>query len=71
MSDADGNFALNVTTRKNKNLRIQLFYRLELSQRKTIIDQSNYIICKDIATFLKVSLYTRTRILNNKEFDFF
>ena len=31
-TDADGNFSINVHQRKNKNLRVQLFFRIEVNQ---------------------------------------
>lgn len=77
ITDADGNFSLLVSLRKKKPnlLRVQLFYRLELKQQNKSPNNSlpeNQLsffgICSKIATFLKVSLYSRVRELNGKSF---
>jgi len=75
LSDADSNFNITFTKRKNiNNIRIQISYRLELKQKFTNNinnDDSYFDICLQISKFLNVSFYTRTRKLNNNEFNFF
>lgn len=74
-TDADGNFNLNITNRKNGALRVQLNFRVEVAQqyRKTVADEhggsSFHGICSKMASFFKVTLYERTRemdLLKNK-----
>jgi hypothetical protein len=72
-SDADGNFNINISKRKN-TMRIQLSFRIEQKQLTNRLINDNlgspsYInICLKIAKYFNVSLYTRTRKLNDKEF---
>lgn len=73
-SDADANFSINIHKRTNKNYtRVQLYYRLEIKQTYHKLDSdankvSFFQIMSKLAGFLFVSVYSRSRILNNKEF---
>lgn len=75
-SDADANFSINIHKRTNKNSsRVQLFYRLEIRQTYHRLDKANsyepakyFSIMSELANYLGVSLYSRKRILNTKEF---
>ena len=67
-TDADGNFNLSITKRKAGSLRVQLNYRLELTQNymkkaNASLGQSTSFhgICSAIAAFFDASLYDRTR----------
>jgi hypothetical protein len=71
-TDADGNFNVIISPRKNKNLiRIQTQYRLELRQtyHKSLLEEGYGITYWDImsiiANYLGVNVYNRSRILNN------
>jgi len=70
-SDADCNFNLTISKRKNtNNIRIMLSFRIEVTQNKTY-DNKNYSfypICLKISDYFNISLYTRKRINKNKEF---
>lgn len=77
-TDADGNFSINVTRRSNSsNLRIQLFYRIEVSQVSTVAQRRNstkvslYDICLKLATLFGVGVYSRSRFnkTTNKVYD--
>jgi len=56
-------------------MRVQLFYRLEIAQtyktKFNKIDESLFDIMSKIASYIKVNLLTRTRCINNKEFNSF
>jgi hypothetical protein len=73
-TDADGNFSINIHKRSNKNsTRVQLFYRLEIRQtyqRSEIgkIKESFFPIMIKIAQYLGVTLYSRKRVMKDKEF---
>jgi len=76
-TDADGNFSINVHKRSNKNsIRVQLYYRLEVSQNyhKTSTDldditkNSFFPIMSKIGLYLGVTVYSRTRIIKDKTF---
>jgi len=73
-SDADANFSINIHKRTNKNsTRVQLYYRLEIKQTYHKLDSDDnkvsfFPIMSKLAGFLCVSVYSRSRILNNKEF---
>lgn len=67
-SEADGNFHINITKRKNNKKRVQLLYRLEIKQffNGSIIKNSeNYSsflpVCNTIAEHFNLGLYHRTR----------
>jgi hypothetical protein len=73
-SDADANFSINISKRWNRNsIRVHLLYRLELAQvYKTMFNfgsGSLYYIMLIRASYLKVDLLTRTRYINNKEYN--
>ncbi|KAH7917094.1 homing endonuclease [Leucogyrophana mollusca] len=77
-TDADGNFSINIHQRKNKNSsRVQPFFRLEIRQNYHRDDKitkdklSYYFIMSQIANFLGVNLYSRSRNLNEKVFSSF
>ena len=77
-SDADGNFNIHITTRKkNKNLRIQLFFRLEIRQtyHHDVLNElggnSYFYILSKISSFLGTNLYSRTRIIKDKTYQSF
>lgn len=66
--DADGNFNVNIAGRKNsKAQRISLSFNLEQSTKEN--PNLNHV-CYEIAKYLKVNLYLRTRLLekNNKTY---
>lgn len=73
-TDADGNFSINIHKRKNKNsTRVQLFYRLEIRQNyhrvstELIDHNSSYFhIMSNIANFLGVTVYSRSREIKGK-----
>ncbi len=73
-SDADGNFSINIHKRSNKNsIRVQLFYRLEINQNYHKTDPegkkvSFFPIISKIGSFLDVTVYSRTRTINDKLF---
>lgn len=68
-SEADANFNLLVTTRKNSRKRIQIQYRIEIKRfySKNISQtlpsgfREFYPICEQISTYLGVGVYSRTR----------
>lgn len=75
-TDADGNFSISITDRKKKGniptKRVQTFFRIEVKQNYSrIVTQdkggnSYFNILTDIAAFLTVNLYTRTRKTDDK-----
>jgi N-acetylmuramoyl-L-alanine amidase CwlA len=83
-TDADGNFSINIHKRSNKNsIRVQLFYRLEINQNyhKTVASTqeerfyeeqekkvSFFPIISKIGSFLGVTVYSRSRTINDKIF---
>lgn len=73
-SDADANFSINIHKRTKKNsIRVQLYYRLEIKQNYHKLDSdgnkvSFFPIMSKLAGFLGVSVYSRSRVRNNKEF---
>ena len=80
-TDGDGNFSINLTDRKKKGnvttKRLQIFFRIELRQnyhRQVLSDLtgiSYFDILNKIATYLEVSLYSRTRQQGDKIFHSF
>ena len=78
-SDGDANFSINLTDRKKKGAntskRVQVFFRIELRQnyhREASVEQggiSYFKILSDIARYLGVNLYSRSREQNEKIFD--
>ena len=73
-TDADGNFSINIHKRSNKNsTRVQLFFRLEIRQNYHRLDPegvkvSYFSIMSIIANFLDVNVYSRSRILKDKQY---
>lgn len=77
-SEGDANFSINLTDRKKKGLvttkRVQCFFRIELRQnyhREASIEQggtSYFKILTDIARYLDVNLYSRSREVKDKIF---
>jgi hypothetical protein len=71
-TDADGNFSINIHKRTNKNsTRVQLFYRLEINQNYHKLDTegnkvSFFPIMSKIGLYLGVTVYSRSRIINDK-----
>jgi len=76
-TDADGNFAINIHLRKNRNsTRVQLFFRLEIRQTYHRLDSdlakiSYFSILSKIATYLGVNVYSRNRLINEKQYQSF
>ena len=73
-TDADGNFSINIHKRSNKNsTRVQLFFRLEIKQNYHRLDPSGvkisfFSIMSIIANFLDVNVYSRSRIIKDKQY---
>lgn len=73
-TDADGNFSINIHKRSNrKSTKVQLYYRMEIKQTYNKLDAegikaSYFSIMSILANFLGVNVYSRSRILNNKQF---
>ena len=77
-TDGDGNFSITLTNRKKKgnitSKRVQAFFRIELRQtyhRHVTREQggiSYFVILSEIARYLGVNLYSRTRQQNDKMF---
>jgi LAGLIDADG endonuclease/Cytochrome C and Quinol oxidase polypeptide I len=71
-TDADGNFSINIQKRTNKNsTRVQLTYRLEINQNYNKSDieankESFFPIISKIGLYLGVTVYSRSRIINDK-----
>lgn len=71
-TDADGNFSINIHKRTNKNsTRVQLYYRLEINQNYHKLDTeenkvSFFPIMSKIGLFLGVTVYSRSRNINDK-----
>lgn len=71
-TDADGNFSINIHKRTNKNTtRVQLTYRLEINQNYHKSDTegnkvSFFPIISKIGLYLGVTVYSRSRIINDK-----
>jgi hypothetical protein len=71
-TDADGNFSINIHKRTNKNsTRVQLYYRLENNQNYHKLDTegnkvSFFPIMSKIGLYLGVTVYSRSRIINDK-----
>ena len=77
-SDADANFSINIHKRSNKNsTRVQLYYRLEIKQNyhRAIqpydVNLSFFPIISKIGMFLGVTVYSRSRKMENKIFNSF
>ena len=67
-SDADSNFHLNISERKNGRKRIQITFRIEVKQffnRCLVLNSQNFStftpICNTIAEFLSLGIYHRVR----------
>jgi hypothetical protein len=75
-TDADGNFSLYMTPRKNC-FRVQMSFRIELKQvhSKHVLDSfggiSYFGVCSKLASFFGVNLYSRTRELFDKQSHMF
>ena len=77
-TDGDGNFSISLTDRKKKGnittKRVQTFFRIELRQtyhRDVTREKggiSYFVILSEIARYLGVNLYSRTREQNDKMF---
>ena len=71
-TDADGNFSINIHKRTNKNsTRVLLTYRLEINQNYHKLDTegnkiSFFSIISKIGLYLDVTVYSRSRIINDK-----
>jgi hypothetical protein len=71
-TDADGNFSINIQKRTNKNsTRVQLTYRLEINQNYQKSDTeenkvSFFPIISKIGLYLGVTVYSKSRIINDK-----
>ena len=71
-TDADGNFSINIQKRTNKNsTRVQLTYRLEINQNYNKSDTeenkvSFFPIISKIGLYLGVTVYSKSRIINDK-----
>jgi hypothetical protein len=69
-SDADSNFSITTSKRKNGNIRVQGFYRIEIKQTysKEVNDElggsSFFGIMSKITSYLTVNLLSRTRTKN-------
>src|SRR6202034_4306484 len=65
---------MNIHKRTNKNsIRVQLYYRLEIKQTYHKLDSdgnkvSFFTIMSKLAGFLEVSVYSRSRVIKDKEF---
>lgn len=80
-TDGDGNFSINITNRKKKNVittkRVQVFFRIELRQNyhrdvSAIQGGTSYSeILMKISRYLGVNLYSRSRIQKDKIFNSF
>ena len=74
LTDADGNFSINIHKRTNKNsTRVQLYYRLEINQNYHKLDTEGnkvnfFPIISKIGLYLGVTVYSRSRIINDKFF---
>jgi hypothetical protein len=67
-TDADGNFNLNISKRKNGKKRVQIMFRIEVKQfyNKSLIRNSENFssfipVCSMIAEFFGLGIYYRTR----------
>jgi LAGLIDADG endonuclease len=76
-SDADSNFSINIHKRSNRNTtRVQLYYSLEIKQNyhRTVADAADgtkasfFPIISKIGLYLGVTVYSRSRLLNDKIF---
>jgi hypothetical protein len=77
-TDGDGNFSINLTNRKKKDIittkRVQAFFRIELRQNyhrdsSLELDGTSYFnILSNIARYLGVNLYSRSREQKDKIF---
>ena len=71
-TDSDGNFSINITKRsKQKLMRVQLFYRLEIRQtyhRLNNEEVSFFTIMSKIGTFLGSNVLSRSRIVGDKQY---
>jgi hypothetical protein len=72
-TDADGNFNLLITYRQSGRIRVQINYRLELTQEYSkpvgleLGGNSMHGICSAVATLFETSLYDRSRELALKK----
>jgi hypothetical protein len=68
-SDADSNFSITMTKRKNGDIRIQGFYRLELQQNYSknvpleLGGTSYFNLLSEISLYLGVNVLSRTRLI--------
>jgi hypothetical protein len=73
-TDADGNFSISIYQRANKlSTRVLLSFRIELNQNyhrqeENKEKESFFTIISKIAMFLGVNVYSRSRIVDTKEF---
>ena len=73
LTDADGNFSINLHKRKNGNYRVQLYYALEIKQtyshKSDYLGETNYYnILINIAEIFDSALYSRKRHIFDKDF---
>lgn len=68
-TDAHGNFNINISKRKGNSIRIKICFRIEQRQLyKELQYQSYFEICQKIAKYFLVSLYSRVKKSNSKEY---
>jgi len=76
-TDSDGNFSINIHKRSDKNsTRVQLYYRLEIRQNYHKTDSnglnlSYFPIMSKIGLYFGVTVYSRSRLINDKIFNSF
>lgn len=67
--DADGNFHISITNRKNSKKRVQLQFRLEVKEnygKEPLVNSENFSsfvpICNTVACYFGLGVYHRTRL---------
>jgi hypothetical protein len=71
--NADGNFSINIYKRSNKNIRVQLYYRLEIRQTYHKLESegkkvSYFSIMSIIGKILGVNVLSRSRNKEDKQY---
>lgn len=70
MSDADSNFNVIITKRKNNNIKVSTQWRLKFNQ-KTYHGRDQCYWANVISCWLDVTLYSRSRIIKDKMYSSF
>lgn len=70
MSDADSNFSIILSSKKNNNFKVQTHWRLEFAQ-KTYHGRDQLYWAQQLSSFIGTTLYSRSRCIDGKTYSSF